>query len=410
MSNSVQDRRLPKEWRWAKFDEFLRRIERKVIVDDLSSYDCVGVRWYGMGAFIRENLPGISIARKQQWLIKAGDVVYNKLFAWKGSFALADSDVDGCIVSDKFPTYQLDTTVVNPQFLRYYFRTMDIAQQALALSKGGAAISKLTLNPPQFWDLAIPLPTFKEQQRIVERIEGLMAKTEKAQSFHRDALEAAKALNASTANALFELIRVNDWPVVELGDIADIHAGVTLGRSLNGPTIRLPYLRVANVQDGFLDLGNIKETDILPNEFEKWQLKPGDILLTEGGDWDKLGRGAVWHAEIPNCIHQNHIFCVRTNPADFNPNFLLAVISSPYGKAYFQGASKQTTNLASINQKQLKAFKVFQPPLSEQDSIVAYLNDLQAKVSMLKAAQTRTSMALDAILPSILDKAFKGEL
>jgi type I restriction enzyme S subunit len=89
---------------------------------------------------------------------------------------------------------------------------------------------------------------------------------------------------------------------------------------------------------------------------------------------------------------------------------LLAVIGSPYGKAYFQKASKQTTNLASINQKQLKAFKVFQPLLSEQDRIVAYLNDLQAKVSMLKVAQTRTSTTLDAMLPSILDKAFKGEL
>jgi type I restriction enzyme S subunit len=223
-------------------------------------------------------------------------------------------------------------------------------------------------------------------------------------------VEVAEALNAATTNALLNLTEVNDWPVVELGDIADIHAGVTLGRTLNGPTIRLSYLRVANVQDGYLDLGNIKEVDILPTEFEKWQLKSGDILLTEGGDWDKLGRGAVWHGEIPHCIHQNHIFCVRTNPDDFNPDFLLAMISSPYGKAYFQGASKQTTNLASINQKQLKAFKLFQPPLSEQNRVVAYLDDLQYKVDTLKRVQAETSAELDVLLPSILDKAFKGEL
>lgn len=266
------------------------------------------------------------------------------------------------------------------------------------------------MRPNHLLSAQIPLPSLREQQHIVARIEELIAKIEKALGFHQTALEASKALSAATTNALFNLTRVNNWPVVELGNIADIHAGVTLGRALNGPTIRLPYLRVANVQDGFLDLSNIKETDILPTEFEKWQLKSGDILLTEGGDWDKLGRGAVWHAEIPDCIHQNHIFCVRTNPGDFNPNFLLAVIGSPYGKAYFQKASKQTTNLASINQKQLKAFKVFQPPLSEQDRIVAYLNNLQAKVSMLKVVQTRTSTTLDAMLPSILDKAFRGEL
>lgn len=410
MSNSIQSRKSPKGWRRARFNEFLHRIERKVTVDDLSFYDCVGVRWYGMGAFVRENLPGLNIARKQQWLIKTGDIVYNKLFAWKGAFAIADDIVDGCIVSDKFPTYQLDTNVINPQFLRYYFRTMNVAQQALSLSKGGAAISKLTLNPPQFWDLTVPFPPLEEQMRIVEQIEKLVVKIEKARELHQRTLARVEALNAATANTLFNLSAANDWPIVNLGDIADIHAGVTLGRTLNDLAIRLPYLRVANVQDGFLDLSNIKEIDILPSEFEKWQLKPGDILLTEGGDWDKLGRGAVWHGEIPDCIHQNHIFCVRTDPDDFNPNFLLAVISSPYGKAYFQRASKQTTNLASINQKQLKAFKVFQPPLSEQDRIVAYLNDLQTKVSMSKAAQTRSSTTLDALLPSILDKAFKGEL
>lgn len=83
---------------------------------------------------------------------------------------------------------------------------------------------------------------------------------------------------------------------------------MTLGRSLNTDTINVPYLRVANVQDGHLDLNYIKYIDILESELEKWELLSGDILLTEGGDWDKLGRGTVWHDEIPNCIHQNHIF------------------------------------------------------------------------------------------------------
>ena len=118
-------------------------------------------------------------------------------------------------------------------------------------------------------------------------------------------------------------------------------------------------MRVANVQDGYLDLGKIKEVEILESEMGKWQLKKGDILLTEGGDWDKLGRGVVWNNEIFNCIHQNHIFRLRVNLDKFNPEYLCALIGSSYGKEYFQSASKQTTNLASINQRQLKAFLVF---------------------------------------------------
>src|SRR5216683_1495673 len=119
MNNPKPGKILPKGWRLARFDEFLHRVERKIIIDDASFYDCVGVRWYGMGAFIRESELGMNITRKQQWVIKAGDIIYNKLFAWKNAFAIADNSVDGCIVSDKFPTYEANTNLIDPQFLRY---------------------------------------------------------------------------------------------------------------------------------------------------------------------------------------------------------------------------------------------------------------------------------------------------
>lgn len=159
-----------------------------------------------------------------------------------------------------------------------------------------------------------------------------------------------------------------------------------------------------------MDLDNVKEVEILPSEVNKWSLESGDILLTEGGDWDKLGRGTVWHGEIQGCIHQNHIYRLRVNLSDYDPNFLSALIGSPYGKSYFQAAAKQTTNLATINQKQLKAFGVPRLSLDDQQSIVAYLDDLQAKVDSLKKLQNETSAELDALLPSVLDRAFKGKL
>jgi len=197
---------------------------------------------------------------------------------------------------------------------------------------------------------------------------------------------------------------------VPLGKVSKIRSGVTLGRQLSGELIELPYLRVANVQDGYLDLDQIKTVWVKPNEREKWQIEEGDLLLTEGGDWDKLGRGTIWHKEITNCIHQNHIFRIRLDQTELDPEYLLALIRSPYGKDYFKEASKQTTNLASINQRQLKAFPVFKKSIKEQRRIVVYLDGLQAKVNRLKALQEQTSSELDALIPSILDKAFKGEL
>jgi type I restriction enzyme S subunit len=241
---------------------------------------------------------------------------------------------------------------------------------------------------------------------IIVYIEALAARIAEAHGLRQQAVEEAEAIVGSAKRAIFNSESIERWNPHLLGDIADIVSGVTLGRHLTGPTIRLPYLRVANVQDGHLELGEIKEVDIRESELEKWQLKIGDILLTEGGDWDKLGRGTVWQGEIPNCIHQNHIFRVRVNIAEFDPRFLMSLISSPYGKSYFQSASKQTTNLASINQRQLKSFTIFQPPMTEQRHIVAYLDDLHARVDALKRLQAETAAELDALLPAVLDRAF----
>ncbi len=102
------------------------------------------------------------------------------------------------------------------------------------------------------------------------------------------------------------------WEEAALTDVAEIVSGVTKGRKLGGKqTVFAPYLRVANVQDGYLNLSEIKEIEVLPTDIEKYRLLDGDILLTEGGDPDKLGRGTVWREHIEGCIHQNHIFRVR---------------------------------------------------------------------------------------------------
>jgi type I restriction enzyme S subunit len=282
--------------------------------------------------------------------------------------------------------------------------------EALGLSTGGTPTSRNRLKEEKFLTLEIPLPPLAEQRRIVARIEELAAKIEEARNLREGMLARTEALIASHLNAHFASEAMQIAPRKSLGAAAEIVSGVTLGRRLTGRTIRLPYLRVANVQDGHLDLSEIKEVEVLEAEVNKWQLACGDLLLTEGGDWDKLGRGTVWQGEIANCIHQNHIFRLRTRPEDFVPVFLAALIGSPVGKAYFQAASKQTTNLASINQRQLRAFPVFQPPLSEQRRIVAELDALQAKVDALKRAQVETAAELDALLPSILDRAFRGQL
>jgi type I restriction enzyme S subunit len=355
---------------------------------------------------LRDSVSGSEIKTKKQQICHAGEFLVAEIDAKVGGFGIVPESLEGAIVSSHYFLFKLDEKSLDRRFLDYFIRTRHFRDQVTAQGSTNYA----AIRPEDVLGYMISLPPLDEQRRIVARIEELAARIEEARELRRRAVEEMDALKSSAESVFFSKEFNKQWPIMALSDIADIRAGVTLGRSLCGPTIKLPYLRVANVQDGYLDLGSIKEIEILESEQEKWQLQDGDILLTEGGDWDKLGRGVVWHSEIKMCIHQNHIFRLRVNPNEFDPEYLCSLIGSAYGKDYFRAASKQTTNLASINQRQLKAFKAFKPPLEEQRRIIAYVDALQSKLDALKRHQAQTAAELDALLPEILERAFRGEL
>lgn len=165
----------------------------------------------------------------------------------------------------------------------------------------------------------------------------------------------------------------NGWKRIPLHEIAEVRTGLAKGKSGQRDPVELPYLRVANVQDGHLDLSEIKKITVERGQIERYSLQYGDLLMTEGGDFDKLGRGDVWQSQIEPCLHQNHVFAVRPQLHRVNPFYLAALVGSHYGRAYFLGCAKRSTNLASINSSQLKSFPVLVPPLPEQRQIAAIL-------------------------------------
>ncbi len=184
---------------------------------------------------------------------------------------------------------------------------------------------------------------------------------------------------------------MRNWPVIALREVADISAGITLGRKTRETDlIEVPYLRVANVQDGQLVLTDIKTVAATRREIERLTLRDGDLLLTEGGDLDKLGRGACWRSQLPVCIHQNHIFRIRFSADRYDPDFVSLQVSSPYGKAYFLAHAKKTTGIASINQQVLGAFPLLSPSLDEQQKVANLLkNQLTAVEEARQAAESQ---------------------
>lgn len=177
------------------------------------------------------------------------------------------------------------------------------------------------------------------------------------------------------------------WVWTHFDHVADLAGGVTKGRKLGGrDTARFPYLRVANVQRWRVDLDVMKEIEIPVDELSKYRLEPNDLLLTEGGDWDKLGRTAIWKGEIENCLHQNHVFRGRLYSTRLLPEWLMLVTNSLVGRRYFESASKKTTNLASINMTQLRGFPIPVPPYETQLSIIERTRQLLKRCDDLAVA------------------------
>jgi type I restriction enzyme S subunit len=238
--------------------------------------------------------------------------------------------------------------------------------------------------------LLVPVPPPDEQAAIARILDAVDTAIERT----RKAVEQARLLDHSLLHELLEhgLVgksrqkskRPAHWQIKRVDEVAEVGSGVTLGKDVSGfKYVELPYLRVANVQDGHLDLSTIKTVKVRVEEVERYRLEAGDVLMTEGGDLDKLGRGTLWEGQIPDCLHQNHIFRVRANHDVLDPRFFAFVVESDIAKSYFLRVAKRTTNLASTNKTQVRAFRFPVPPLTEQQQIVEIVAAAKAKLQGL---------------------------
>lgn len=201
------------------------------------------------------------------------------------------------------------------------------------------------------------------------------------------------------------------WNWTTLDQLAAIEGGITKGQKRRRETTprEVPYLRVANVQRGYLDLSDLKTIAAQEDEIAALRLRNGDVLFTEGGDRDKLGRGWVWNDELEECIHQNHIFRARPNRELIDPKFL-SYHGNHFGRDWFSRTGKQTTNLASINKGILKRFPVPVPPIDEQLRIVAKIEELFSDLDAGVAALERVRANLKRYRASVLKAAVEGKL
>ena len=193
------------------------------------------------------------------------------------------------------------------------------------------------------------------------------------------------------------------WPESRLDSVADIVSGITKGRKVKSVNVtEVPYMAVSNVKDGYIDWTTVKTIEATSQEIQQYRLMPDDVLMTEGGDPDKVGRGAIIKKPLDNCIHQNHIFRVRLDESVILPGFFAEYLQHQRSKRYFLGCAKQTTGIASINMKQLRALPVLVPPLSDQEQFVSFVT----KVDKSKSVIQKSLDELEILKKSLMQKYF----
>ena len=340
---------------------------------------------------------------RSEQVIKGGDLVLTASSGSKktiGKNIQFDSDFNGSFGA--FCKLVRPKKSIDSKYLYHFFKTR-FFRDSIERIVQGANIANL--KNEYIDDLKILLPPLDDQIRIAT----LLSKVENLISRRREQIKQLDQLLKSVFLEIFCLKNgnVKKWIIEPLSACTEIVSGVTKGKKYNGNKLReVPYMRVANVKDGYLNLSEIKTIEVTEAEIHKYKLISGDLLLTEGGDPDKLGRGAVWSCEIDECIHQNHIFRVRAIGNSVNPVFLSALMASKYGKSYFFKAAKQTTGIASINSTQLKAFPLIKPPIDLQNRFAAIVN----KVESVRAQYTESLTNIESFYGTLSQKAFKGDL
>ena len=392
-------------WPMVSLGSLLTRVKEEVDLQDDVIYKQTTVRLWNKGVVLRGEQSGREIKTKRQFRIHSGQLVLSRIDVRNGAIGLVPPELDNAIISNDFWTYEVDQGQLAPKFLALCVTTPSFQDEANRASSG--TTHRIRAEEEGFLHINVPLPPFDEQQRIVARIEELAAKIEEARGLRQRAVEEAEALLVSVSRKAFQPHRESQEVILEsvcATIIDNLHSNPEYSENGTVPCIRSP-----DVGWGKLFLDSALKTDEVEYARRTVRGEPTKddvVLVREGGG---TGKAAIVEEGQRFSLGQR-VMMIRPNKVVVLPKFFLYQLLSP--QIYEDQILPLSKGSASphLNIGTLRQFRFLLFPLPEQRRIVAYLDDLQAKVDAVKRLQAETSAELDALLPSVLDRAFKGEL
>jgi len=399
-------------WKTVKLGEIVAPVQREEKVDAAQEYRLLGVRLDGKGAFLREKITGTQTAAAKLYRVAKDDFIYSRLFACRGAFATITDELDNCYVSSEFPTFVPIQDRIDVNFLKYWFRLPAVIASVDADCAGSTPLTRNRYKEKFFLALKIPLPSLSEQRCIVARIEELSAQINEARVLRQQATKEAETI----------YMRKLDLTMAPHGEgwsrktVVDVICSMDAGWS--------PQCDDSPAKEGMW--GVLKTTavqwcdfqpqynKVLPSTLEprpELGIKEGDVLVTRAGPRKRVGVVAAVRQNNPRLTISDKLIRLRTDHSVVIPRFLELSLSSSFSQEHIV---QRKTGLAdaqvNISQAILKSTPIVFPPLPEQRRIVSELDALQTEVDALKRLQAETAAELDALLPAVLDRAFKGEL
>jgi type I restriction enzyme, S subunit len=395
-------------WPRVRLGELLTAAEgRATVLDGSSEYALLGARWYAKGLYVKDRKSGSAIKAKTLFRVEEGDFVYNRLFAWKGSFAVATSDQAGAYVSNEFPCFSVRRARLDPRFLWLYFSQERVWNEALGLSFGATPTSRNRLKEAHLLAMSIPLPPLPEQHRIVSQLDHLSATISEGVGLRHRASKEGGAIVPAYLNRIIGT--PSSGPLRQWSSLNELVHDVADGPHVTPTYVDsgVPFITVLNITTGRIQFGN--HSHITEEDHRLYQRRAraerGDVLLSKDGT---IG--------LPCFVDTDREFSFFVSVALIKPRrdrllgeFLTWVLRAPALQDHMWAHSRGDM-IRHLVLREIRALPIPVLDVDEQRQIVDHLDRFNATISDLRRLQSQSAAELQALTAALLDRAFKGEL
>ena len=398
-------------WPMVALGGLLRFVPRSLSPEADTPYREIGIRSHGRGIFHKPPVTAADIGNKRVFYVEPGDFVLNIVFAWEGAVAVVGEAETGMIVSHRFPTFQPDPLRLDVKYLRHYFRTAPGLDLLGRVSPGGAGRNR-TLNRTAFLEQSIPLPPLSEQRRIIAMLDQMSAKVDEAKDLRKEVAGCTDLLMAAEERRLWPLSSIEKAPT-----LAEVTRFLARGRQSEQGASDHVLIKTQHVQQGRYVPSLVR---LAPHVAQKVHpdavAQEGDILVACSAA-GCLGRVARYEGDGREASTDTHIAIVRPNPDIIEPDYLYAYLLGAQGQHQLRSRErgdwrreKIGFRLTELNLKDMRAVPVPLPSRHEQRRIVGALAKLRGSLGVWRRLQDATLAEINALVPAVLDRAFKGEL